>query len=172
MLGALTIALPLPRFPAFRKSRSRLAIIAVALLSWGCASVPHASRENDAEAKQFNAHPGAAAIYVYRDDFVAGAAEMQDTTLYLDGRVIGMTLSRGFFRINARPGIRVLHGFSFDQGNLKLEVRSGETYFVSMKVANGNSRFALVDPQTGKRDITRCCVLLENWTPGQRPLLY
>ena len=26
-------------------------------------------------------------------------------------------------------------------------------------------------PDTGKREILRCCSLLENWAPGQRPLL-
>ena len=35
----------------------------------------------------------------------------------------------------------------------------------------GNSRITLVKPETGKRDILRCCALMENWAPDQRPLL-
>jgi hypothetical protein len=35
----------------------------------------------------------------------------------------------------------------------------------------GTSRFRRHDPETGKREVLRCCALMENWTPGQRPLL-
>jgi hypothetical protein len=48
---------------------------------------------------------------------------------------------------------------------------SGELYFVSLRVADGISRFERVPPETGKRDILRCCAMMENWAPGQRPLL-
>ena len=142
------------------------------LILAGCASTPQASREADAEAKQFATHPGAATLYVYRDDFPTGPLGMQDTTLHLNGRIVGMTLPKGFFRINARPGTHLLHGSGFDQGKLKLETRAGQIYFVSMRVTDGTSHFALVDPDTGRRQVSRCCALLENWAPGQRPLLY
>jgi hypothetical protein len=33
------------------------------------------------------------------------------------------------------------------------------------------SIFRRVEPETGKRDILRCCSLMENWEPGQRPFL-
>jgi hypothetical protein len=151
--------------------RCVVTLVACILLLWGCASTPEASRESDAEAKQFNTHPGSATIYVYRDDFAVGSLGMQDSTLYLDGRIVGQTLQKSFYRLNARPGTRVLHGFAYDQGKLKLDARAGEAYFVSLKVVDGNSHFSLVAPETGKRDITRCCVLLENWAPGQRPFL-
>jgi hypothetical protein len=145
--------------------------LAAALLA-GCASTPQASLESDAEAKQFLTHPGSATIYVYRDDFAVGSIGMQDSTLYLNGRLVGMTLQKSFYRVNARPGVQLLQGFAYDQGKLQFDVRAGQAYFVSLRVTDGTSHFALVDPERGKRDITRCCALLENWAPGQRPFLY
>jgi hypothetical protein len=96
---------------------------------------------------------------------------MRDSVLYANGRLIGSTLSRTYFRIDLRPGTQLLHGHGFDQGRLKVDTLSGEIYFVSLIVANGNSSFALLEPEDAKRKLLRCCVLLENWTPGQRPLL-
>jgi len=147
------------------------ALLVLILALAGCASTPQAMAERDVEAKQFMARPDAATIYVYRDDFLVDDNDMQDTTLYLDGRLIGGTLPKTFFRFDVRAGEHLLHGYGYDQGTLKMETHSGEIYFVSLQVTGGISRFTLVEPETGKRDILRCCGLLENWAPGQRPFL-
>jgi hypothetical protein len=141
----------------------------LALLLAGCASTPQATAERDAEAKQFIARPDAAIIYVYRDDFAAPGTD--DTVLYVDGRLIGATLPRTFFRFDVRTGEHLLHGYAYDQGSLKVDTRSGELHFVSLQTTGGTSRFTLVKPEAGKRDILRCCALMENWAPGQRPFL-
>jgi hypothetical protein len=52
-----------------------------------------------------------------------------------------------------------------------LDTSAGEVYFVSLNVVGGISRFAQVPAERGRRDILRCCALMENWAPGQRPLL-
>jgi len=145
---------------------------AAALALAGCASVPQASSGRDAQAKRFETHPRSATLYVYRDDFPVGSLYMQDSVLYLDNRLIGATLSRTYFRIDLRPGPHLLHGFAFDQGRLRLETRPGELHFVSLTVADGTSYFAEVRPEIARREIARCCELLENWAPGQRPLLH
>ena len=145
-------------------------LLSILLVLGGCASVPQASRERDAEAKEYITHPNAATLYVFRNDFPVDM-EMHDTVLYVDGRIIGATLPGTYFRIDVRTGTRLLHGYAYDQGRLKLDTLSGEIYFVSLNVLNGTSLFKRVSPEAGKRDIARCCVLLENWTPGQRPLL-
>ncbi len=145
----------------------RILLIALALA--GCASVPQASRERDAEAKQYLTHPNAATLYVYRNDPTGVLRE--ESVLYLDGRIIGATLPGGYFRIDTLPGDRVLHGYGYDQGWLKFSVRSEEITFVSLNVMGGISRFQRVSPEAGKRELARCCVLMENWAPGQRPLL-
>src|SRR5262245_32820978 len=83
-------------------------VIAAALIVAGCTSVPQASEARDAEAKQFNTHPATAAVYVYRIDF-GYSADPAESTLWMDRRLIGATLPRAFFRIEASPGRRVLH---------------------------------------------------------------
>lgn len=151
------------------RARTALAVSLLALA--GCASTPQATAERDAEAKRFVARPDAAMIYVYRDDFAPVAPATDNTVLYVNGRLIGATLPKTFFRFDVRAGEHLLHGYGYDQGSLKVDTRSGEIYFVSLQATGGNSRFALVKPETGKRDILRCCALMENWAPGQRPLL-
>ena len=151
--------------------RARLALAVAIVALAGCTSTPQATSERDAEAKRFLARPGAAVIYVYRFD--VGSTEMasDDTVLFVDERLIGSTLPLTFFRFEVQEGAHLLHGTGHDLGRLKLETRVGEVYYVMLLAANGVSDFRRVDPETGKRDILRCCSLLENWAPGQRPLL-
>jgi hypothetical protein len=158
--------------PGIQLPRGALVIMAAAVLALGgCASSPEATPERDAEAKQFIARPDAATIYVYRNDFAATDQATDDTMLYVGSRLIGATLPTTFFRIDVQAGEHLLHGQGYDQGSLKVDTRLGEIYFVSLQSTGGTSRFTLVKPETGKRDIRRCCALLENWAPDQRPLL-
>ena len=148
----------------------RLLCAAIAVAALGsCVSVPQASPARDAEAKQFGTHPNAATIYVYRNDFTSHLFE--DSTLFIDERLIGGTLPGTFFRVDVRAGDHVLHGHGYDQGRLGLTTRAGEAYFVALNVSNNTSYFRTVEPESAKREIERCCVLMETWAPGQRPLL-
>lgn len=150
------------------KRAAAIALVLLAALA-GCASTPQASPERDVEAKQFMTHPGTAAVYVYRNDFPTAGGE--DSVLYVDNRLIGATLPGTFFRVDLRPGAHFLYGIGNDQGRLKLEIRSTELHFVALNVIGDQSHFRQVSVGTGKRELQRCCVLLENWAPGQRPLL-
>lgn len=134
----------------------------------GCASTPEAARERDTEAKQFISHPDAATLYVYRSPFNRAR---EDSVLYVDGRLIGTTLPGAYFRINVNPGRHTLHGLGVDAGTTTLDTRPGEIYFVSLNVVAGQSVYELVRPDAAQRQIGWCCALLENWAPGQRPLL-
>jgi hypothetical protein len=150
-------------------SRGAVALCLLAALG-GCASVPEATPGRDAEAKQFETRAGAAAVYVFRNDFPS-TVKLEDSVLYVDGRLIGATLPGTFFRLDVMPGVHELHGYGYDAGSLKIRAREGEAHFVALNVVDGTSRFAPVAPARAQREIERCCVLLENWTPGQRPLL-
>jgi hypothetical protein len=157
--------------PAFRPwTVLAAAVLAAVLNSAGCTSVPQASRERNAEAQRYMTHPQTATLYVYRDDF-AGDIRENNSVLYVDGRIVGATLPGGYFRIDVRPGRRTLHGDGPDQGRITVDAPASEITFVVLNVAGGTSHFRQVAPGTGKRDLARCCVLLENWAPGQRPLL-
>lgn len=147
-------------------ARCSLRVVLGAGLLWfaGCASIPQASLERDAEAKQFVSHPATAALYVYRID----TAE-DHPVLWIDGRLIGATLPYTFFRVDVEPGKHVLSGLASDNGRLALDTRPGEVYFVALAMTSGQSRFQQVPD--GRKTLTNCCSLLENWAPGQRPLL-
>ena len=134
----------------------------------GCASTPQATGERDAEAKQYAGNPATSTLYVYRPDF--GNSD-SDTVLWIDGRLIGATLPKTFFRVNVGPGKHTLTGMGYDNGQLTLETRPGELYFVAVSIVAGNSLFWLVPPDVGRDAVNRCCSLMENWAPGQRPLL-
>ena len=134
----------------------------------GCASTPQASAERDADAKAFDTHPGAATVYVYRSPL---DTDYEDNVLYVDGRLIGSTVPGTYFRMNLPPGKHRLHGTGIDQGQLALDARPGRLYFVELTVIAGTSQYQPVPAEQAKRAIASCCVLLENWAPGQRPLL-
>jgi len=144
-----------------------LFVLLLAVLG-GCASTPQASRQRDAEAKQFITHPATSAIYVYRTDTHPDEA---DTDLYIDGRLIGATLQRAYFRVDVNPGAHRLNGMGPDQGSLTIETRPDQVYFVELHVYGGNSFFSVVAPRIAQSRLTACCALLENWAPRQRPLL-
>lgn len=144
------------------------ALVFLFLACAGCASTPQATAERDAEAKQFASNPGSSTLYVYRTDF--GSSD-SDSVLWIDGKLIGATLPRTFFRVNVDPGHHTLNGAGNDVGKVVLETRPGEIYFVSLSVSAGHSVFRLESAEYARNALVACCVLLENWAPGQRPLL-
>jgi hypothetical protein len=147
---------------------TRLAIALTALVIAACSSTPQATPERDAQAKEFMTHPGASTIYVYRSPFNHLA---DDSVLYLDGRLVGRTLPGAYFRIDTTPGHHVLHGSGQDLGEFSLDARPGQIYFVSMEVLGGHSQYELVSAPVAQERLRACCALLENWAPGQRPLV-
>jgi len=148
---------------------SRLAAaLTVMMLIAGCTSTPEATPERDALAKEFLTHPNASTIYVYRSEFNHYDT---DSVLYLDGRVIGTTVPGAYFRLDTTPGRHVLHGTGIDLGNVTLETRAGEIYFVSVNINGGHSNFEVVTDAQGRERVRACCALLENWAPGQRPFI-
>ena len=151
-----------------RPTSQAAAILIVGLLVAACTSTPQASRQDDAAAKEFVTHPSASTIYVYRSPFNHYDA---DSVLYINGRLVGQTLPGAYFRIDAVPAQNVLHGTGIDIGQITIDTRPGEIYFVSLDVLAGHSRFQLVSDRIGQERVRACCALLENWAPGQRPLL-
>ena len=149
--------------------RKFFAAALLAMLLAACASTPHAPADRDAEAKAFYTHPSTASVYVYRDFF---NRDLEDSVLYIDNRLIGSTLPGTFYRIYAVPGRHVLHGIGIDAGRIEIDARPGELHFVRLDVVAGTSRFTLEPEQVGRTQLRACCAMLENWAPGQRPLLW
>jgi hypothetical protein len=153
-----------------RPLRALLATLVAVCTLAGCASTPQASAERDAEAKLFIPQPDEATIYIYRLR-ASRDIDRDNTTLWMSGRLIGSTLPQTFFWIQTPPGPQLFNGVGPDNGRLRLEVSPGQIYFVRLQVTAGQSRMELVDPAQGRQELTACCVLLEYWRPGQRPLL-
>ena len=147
--------------------RALTLVLAGALLcAAGCASTPQATAERDAEAKRFGTHPSTATLYVYRPE-----PSGDDSVLWIDNRLIGSTLPYTYFRVFLDPGRHVLTGTAGDNGRITIETRPGMVYFVALRVITGQSRYELVPETIGRKVLANCCFLLENWAPGQRPLL-
>ena len=112
------------------------------LVLWiaGCASTPQATRERDAEAKQFGSSPATATVYVYRT-----SAAPDETVLWIDDRLIGATLPYSYFRVHLDAGRHVFTGLASDAGRLALETRPGEVYFVERSTSSGGVDIARAD---------------------------
>ncbi len=145
----------------------RLVSVAMAtLLLAACAATPEASSSADADAKRFESAPRAAIVYLYRTESPVDAAT---STIWVDGRLVGQTLPKTYFRVAVRPGhnhISALGGAALD-----IETRPDEVYFVAVQVpgneSSGFTIFRTVSPEVGKAAILRCCTQLETWRPGQ-----
>lgn len=141
-------------------------MLALAVLG-GCSTTPEASRERDSDAKRFEPELRSAIIYLYRGDIRGGVA-----TLWIDGRLIGQSVSATYFRIAVRPGRNVITASGNDLGRIELNTVDEGVYFVEARVLgeaedSHTTIFRSVPPETGKETIARCCALLETWRPGQ-----
>jgi len=151
-------------------TRALAAAFGVALLlAAGCASTPHATAARDAEAKAFRPQADASTVYVFRTD--RPTADGFDSMLILDDHLVGSTLPGSFYRVIVPPGRHVLQGFGPDAGSMAFDAPGKDMVFVELVVVAGHSHFTVVPPAYGQASIRACCHLLENWAPGQRPLL-
>ena len=144
---------------------------AASLVAW--TSTPQATSDRDAEnaeTVQLAPQLGRGLCLPPRPPQRA-LGEWSDSVLWVDNRLIGSTLPGTYYRVDLRPGRHVLRGDGPDVGRFTLDTRSGGTHLVSLNVRAGTSHFAVVAAEVGKRDLLRCCSLMENWAPGQRPLL-
>ncbi|WP_136523507.1 DUF2846 domain-containing protein [Geomonas ferrireducens] len=142
----------------FKKLVAGAALLSAVLIS-GCASVPMASKEDDAAAKQFAVpKDGKAAVYVYRNCFV-GQALKKDISL--DGAILGETANKVFFYKVIEPGKHVLSTESeFGDNTLSFDADPAKNYFVEqyikMGVFVGGSNLKMVTEEEGKKAIMEC----------------
>lgn len=153
---------------AWRRGVSTLALLLLA----ACASTPEADPVRDAEAKRFEAVTRDAVIYVYRPDGGTGAAE---TTLWADGRLVGVSLPLTFFRVIVLPGKTLLHTSGPDNGRIEIATRGNDVTYVEMQTFDDQSpmtRFRVVSAEDAQAAIRKCCTMLETWRPGQPRLFW
>src|SRR5437588_3577514 len=138
-------------------ARRVLAAAALAILA-ACASVPMAATERDFAAKEF-AKPsrGKAALYVYRNESIAGTVKM---SLQLDGAPLGETGPRTFHWVTITPGKHTLVGKAENESVVKFIAASGQNVFVwqevKMGILSAENRLELVDEQAGRTGVAEC----------------
>lgn len=144
----------------------------VVLLLTACASTPEADPVRDAEAKRFEAVTRDAVIYVYRPDGGTGTAE---TTLWADGRLVGISLPKTFFRVIVLPGKTLLHTSGSDNGRIEITTSGNDVTYVEMQTFDDQSptsRFRQMSAEDAQAAIRNCCTMLEVWRPGQARLFW
>src|SRR3954465_7720707 len=142
------------------------AAIAIALIA-ACASTPEASLSKDADAKRFESATNAAIVYIYRPYTDRGVS-----TLWVNGRLVGESLGRTFFRVPVRAGRTVINASGNDPGRIAFDTKIDGVYYVEAQVSGewqseSTTVFRRVDPEVGKPAIAACCRMLETWRPSQ-----
>jgi len=146
--------------------KTSLWIAITSILFAGCATVPMASKEASAQAKQFAApQAGQAGVYIYRDSSF-GAALKKDVKI--NGKCVGETAPNMFFyqTVAADQEHTLSTESEFSPNNLLVKTESGKNYFVRQYIKLGlfvgGADLELMDELQGKKDISG----LELATPG------
>ena len=133
-----------------------LAIVFVSLMS-GCASVPMASPEADARAKEFKAHPTKASVYIYRNETMGGAIKMPIT---MDGKVIGSSAPNTYFHMLVSPGKHTVNSLTENTATLSFDAKAKKKYFIWQEVKMGMwaaaSALHMQSESEGKRGVLEC----------------
>lgn len=142
----------------FKKLIAGAVLVSAVFLS-GCATIPMASKQEDAAAKQFSLPPdGKAGLYIYRDCFV-GQALKKD--LSLDGVLLGETANKVYFYKVIDPGKHQLATESeFSDNAISFEADAAKNYFVEQYIRFGafvgGANLRIVDEAEGKKAVLEC----------------
>ena len=132
-------------------------LLLIVSLVTGCASVPMASMDMDAQAKSFTTPSGKSSIYVYRNESFGGGIPM---TVALDGRVAGSSGPQTYFLFEVPPGPHEVSSIAEDTSTVKLDTKPGKAYFIWQEVKMGfwmaRSQLHEVDEATGKKGVDEC----------------
>ena len=130
------------------------ALVVLAMLISGCASVPMADPARDAELKSFKVNPEKARLYVYRNETFGAAIKM---TVLLDGKILGDTASKTYLFAEIEPGNHRLISKTENDSILDFTALAGRIYYVWQEVKMGlfaaRSNLQLVDEQTGQAGV-------------------
>lgn len=134
-----------------------IASVLVAGAISGCASVPMASPEADASAKQFQVKQGLANIYLYRNETFGGAIAM---TVSLDGKVIGKTGPQTYFLWEVTPGRHEIASHTENTAKITIDAREGRNHYVWQEVKMGMwqpaSRLHEMSEVDGRKGVLEC----------------
>jgi hypothetical protein len=131
--------------------------VALLLLVSGCASVPMASKEEDAEAKSFRVPSDKGRIYVYRNESMGGAVKIPIT---LDGKLVGSTAKNAYFIFDVNPGAHEVGCVAETPGKVTVDARAGEAAYVWQEMKMGmwaaSCAMHVVDEKKGRQGVSEC----------------
>jgi hypothetical protein len=131
------------------------ALVAGSLM--GCASVPMATPEADGTAKQFQAKPGYANIYLYRNETFGAAIAM---TVSLDGKIEGRTGPQTYFLWEVAPGKHEIASHTENTARIVIDAQAGKNHYVWQEVKMGfwqpASQLHEVSEIEGKKGVLEC----------------
>lgn len=134
-----------------------IGLLAGAVLVTGCASVPMASVERDAQTKTFTVKPDKANIYVYRNESMGAGAKMD---VDFDSKPIGQTVAKSYFALEVAPGKHTLISKAENDSVLDVVAEAGKNYFIWQEVKMGvlyaRNKLELVDDATGRVGVSEC----------------
>ena len=143
--------------PAMKNFKSLLVAVALLLLVSGCASVPMASKEEDAAAKSFRVPSDKGRVYVYRNEFMGGAVKIPIT---LDRKLVGSTLKNTFFAFDVNPGTHEVGCVGETPGTVTVDVKAGGAAYVWQEMKMGmwaaSCAMHIMDEQKGQQAISEC----------------
>ena len=132
-------------------------LLLLIVVAAGCASVPMAPVQADAAAKRFEATPGKANVYVYRNEHFGGAVRM---SVVLDGALLGDTAAYTFLYTPVEPGHHHVMSKAENDSDVEFEAEEGKTYFlwqeVKMGVWSARSALRLVQEKEGRDGVLEC----------------
>jgi hypothetical protein len=139
------------------KNLSLAALLAVAALTTGCASVPMADAGRDAQAKSFSAPADKANIYVYRNESIGAAVKMD---VSLGDKKIGQSVAKTYMLLTVPAGQHTLKSKAENESVLQLTAEAGKNYFVWQEVKMGvlyaRNKLQLADEGTGRQGVSQC----------------
>jgi len=131
--------------------------LSIAICVSGCASVPMATPEADAIAKQFVVDPAKANIYVYRSETMGAAVKMP---VLIDNVSVGDTAAKTYIYRQVTPGEHVITSKTENDATLSVNAEPGRNYFVWQEVKMGafaaRSALHLVDESKGHEGVAEC----------------
>ena len=131
----------------------------VFLMVSGCATVPMASKEQDASLKAFSKPPAdKAGLYVYRNTFGGQALKKN---VYVDGVLLGETANKVYFYKKISPGQHQLSTESeFSDNAINFQASGGKNYFaeqyIKMGVFVGGANVKMVTDEEGMKNVREC----------------
>ena len=126
--------------------------------------VSHAAKNEEAEAKRCAPIPGRAIVYVFRDAYLGKVAGLD---VIVDGKPVGQTRGKTFYRLELAPGEHVLTSRNPQNGSQhehRLSAGAGSLVFLEQHLSFGmvtfNHKIVPAEQGAATRRIQKCRLLL------------